>query len=126
MTEYGQPGQPTRTTRDVTGFISGMGESSANANPYILTNATWTLTRWAAARPGQTSRCISTATPTPCRATAERLRCAEPGRGGCLLPDRFRQERTTGGGSAFVDDDIFGAQKDNDPAKTRIRTDGGD
>jgi hypothetical protein len=38
----------------------------------------------------------------------------------------FGRSGSLGGGSAFVDDDIFGAQKDNDPEKTRIRTDGGD
>jgi hypothetical protein len=36
----------------------------------------------------------------------------------------FGRSGQLGGGSAFVDDDVFGAQKDNDPEKTRIRTDG--
>jgi len=38
----------------------------------------------------------------------------------------FGRSGSLGDGSAFVDDDVFGAQKDYHPKKTRIRTVGGD
>ncbi|MEP9387757.1 FecR family protein [Mesorhizobium sp. KR9-304] len=115
LTEYGQPGQPTRTTRDVTGFISGIGESNANANPYVLTDE---------AGPNITLH-LDSETNTV-RGVAELFDVLNQDIVADSFLIGFGRSGSLGGGSAFVDDDVFGAQKDNDPEKTRIRTDGGD
>ena len=129
LTEYGQPGQPTRTTRDITGFISGMGKSSANANPYILTNATvpdpdddgplkaLPITNLTLHLDSDTNTV---------QGTAELFDVLNQDAVAASYLIGFGRSGPAGGGSAFVDDEIFGAQKDNDPAKTPIRTDGGD
>jgi hypothetical protein len=115
LTEYGQPGKPTRTTRDVTGFISGMGESNANANPYVLTDE---------AGPNLTLH-LDSETNTV-QGVAELFDVLNQDIVADSFLIGFGRSGSLGGGSAFVDDDVFGAQKDNDPEKTRIRTDGGD
>lgn len=119
LTEYGQPGQPTRTTRDVTGFISGMGESNANVNPYILTGNTATE-----AVPNFTLHLDSDTNSV--RGEAELFDVLNQDTVAASYLIGFGRSGELGGGSAFVNDDVFGAQKDNDPQKTKIRTDGGD
>ena len=114
ITEYGQPGQPTRTTRDITGFISGMGESNANANPYALASQAPNLTLH-----------LDSVTNTV-QGEAELFDVLNQDTVAASYLIGFGRSGASGGGSAFVDDHVFGAQKDNDPAKTRIRTDGGD
>ena len=105
-----------RTSRQVSGFTTGLAESSAEGtgNPYILSSIV------------QPNLQLGTdATSNSIRATAQvyDLLDENPVAAGYLLT--FGPASGSGGANAFVDDDRFGAVANDDNARTRLITDGG-
>ena len=114
LTEYGQPGQPTRTDRTVTGFMSGMVESSSDsgANPYIVTsNGATNLTM-----------ALSTATNTV-SAQSEVFNTPQASSDVHSLVLAFGSNAANSGNSAFVDDHVFGARRSSDTTLTGVKFD---
>ncbi len=119
ITEYGQPGQPTRTTREVTGFIAGLGEAFVGEGvyekeaPYVLGGGAPNFQLSLDADTNQV------------RARAEVFDVLDQNAVVDSLLIRFGPHQGESGGNAFVDDEIFGAQKNNGAGNTRLRTDNG-
>lgn len=122
LTEFGQPGHPGRTTRDVTGFIAGMGEASVDGyleTPYVLTGE---------GGPNFTLGLNATQNTVVAEANVYDT-FDDSGLEAMLIRfGRYTEQDNTvsGGGSAFIDDDRFGAQKNNNPTNTQVKHDGGD
>ena len=122
ITEYGQPGQPTRTSRDGHGFIDGMGEGFVGDPALSEGNA---LYPWqATAR--RTCMLSLDADTNQVRARAEVFDVIDQNDVVESMLIRSGRTTTNSGGNAFIDDHIFGAQKNNGAANTRMQTDEGD
>jgi hypothetical protein len=124
VADYGTPVHPVgRTSRDVSGFIAGMGEGFVGEDvyekeaPYVL----------AAAGPNAGPNFeLSLDTDTnQVRARAEVFDLLDQNEVVESMLVRFGPHNGDSGGNAFIDDHIFGAQKNNGPENTRLRTDEG-
>lgn len=105
-----------RTSRQHSGFMSGLGESSFEgiSNPYVLTSN---------GLPNYQLTVVSVANAVAARGTVYDTLNQSPVASNYLIS--FGPNSSGGGANAFVDDDRFGAQYNSNVQNTRLRTDGG-
>lgn len=121
VNDYGTPAHPVgRTSREVSGFIAGMGEGFVG-NPLYQREAPYIL-----GSDGAPNLLLSLdADTSQVRARAEVFDVLDQNAVVDSLLIRFGPHQGDSGGNAFIDDHIFGAQKNNGPQNTRLRTDNG-
>jgi hypothetical protein len=120
VSDYGTPAHPVgRTSREVSGFIAGMGEGFVG-DPLYQKEAPYVLGSDDA--PNLLLRLD--ADTSQVRARAEVFDILDQNDVVESMLIRFGPHDGENGGNAFIDDHIFGAQKNNGAQNTRLRTDG--